>query len=96
MDVDPGVVESSNTKEQQGNSMCGKSLEDEGAGQGGGQGVTTVDLETWTFFRNLESKKKQKTLSPATVTATANTGGHEDSKITRSKEDCGNGQQKVQ
>ncbi|CAK9217223.1 unnamed protein product [Sphagnum troendelagicum] len=92
MDVDPGVVESSDAMEQQGNSMCGKSLEDEGAGQG----VATVDLETWTFFRSSESKKKRKTLSPATVTATGNTGGHEDSKVTRSKKDCGNGQQKVQ
>lgn len=91
MDMDPGVVESSDAKEQQGNSMCGKSLE-----RGGGQGVATVDLETWTFFRSSESKKKQKTLSPATVTAAGNTGGHEDSKVTRSKEDCGNGQQKEQ
>ncbi len=96
MDVDPGVVESSDAKEQQGNSMCGKSLEDEGAGRGGGQGVATVDLETWTFFRSLESKKKRKTLSPATVTATGNTGGHEDSEVTTSKEDSGNGQQKEQ
>jgi len=58
MDVDPGVVKSCDAKEQQGNSMCGKSLEDEGAGRGGGQGVATVDLETWTFFRISKSKKK--------------------------------------
>ncbi len=73
----------------------GKSLEDEGAGRGG-QGVATVDLETWTFLKSSESKKKPKTLSPATVTAAGNTGGHEDSEVTRSKEDCGNGQQKEQ
>lgn len=51
-----------------------------------------VDPKTWTFFGSLESKKKGKTLSIATITATRRTGGCKDLEATRSEEDYGNGQ----
>ncbi len=51
-----------------------------------------VDPKTWTFFGSLESKKKGKTLSIATIAATRRTGGCKDLEATRSEEDYGNGQ----
>jgi len=51
-----------------------------------------ADLKTWTFFGSLESKKKGKTLSIATITATRSTGRCKDLEATRSGEDYGNGQ----
>jgi hypothetical protein len=92
MDVDPVVVESSDSKERQGSSLRGGISEEERAGRG----VATADPETWTFFGSSESKEKGKALSAATVTAAGSTGGREDSEVTGSGEDCGHGQQQLE
>jgi hypothetical protein len=44
------------------------------------------DLKTWTFFGSLESKKKGKTLSIATITATRSKRGCKDLEATKSRE----------